>query len=257
MLPLLCYFSAAGIALTWCVRDANAAGCFEVLRPQLHATARDMGAYREWLIYSLPRFIVLFTLIGLSALIAYWFLLQNPFGLRTTSRSIAFGAMSAGAIGLLSLPHLVAKVRFKTFLRSKAAELSKLTSLLAAEERFPQNFEPAGYRTEADWTAWHPNQANWENDPLWTGVVPVVYLRREPTFSWVVPVDWTHFLAWNLPVSSLSRGRCLPMLGPHTTAFTIEAAYELRSRPNWSVIRVDLKFGPELRGLSSATCPST
>lgn len=251
MLPLLCYFSVAGTALTWCVRDANAAGCFEVLRPQLHATARDMGAYREWLRYSLPRLIALLTFVVLSGLFASWFLLVNPLGLEALSLRAFSAVMLAGAIGLLSLPHLTAGLRFRKFLCRKAAEFSNLSALRSSDEQFALNFEPANYRTEHGWTAWHPTSSQWEHDPIWTDVVPVVYLRRQPEFSFAIPVDWSHVLAWNLPTSSLIPGQPLPMLGSHASGFTIQSAHVLRNQPNWSAIRVDLEFGPDLDDESS------
>lgn len=246
MLPLLCYFSAAGIALTWCVCDANASGCFEVLRPQLHATARDMGAYRVWLIYSLPRLTTLITLVVLSALFATWFLLANPLKLATLPQWASSAVLLAGAIGMLSLPHLTARLRFRKSFRRKAAELSKLSALLTSAEQFAINFEPANYRTEHGWTAWHPTTTQWERDPIWAGIVPVVYLRREPELSFAVPFDWSHFLAYNLPPGCLTPGKPLPMVGPHTTGFKILSAYQLRSQPLWTAIQVDLEFGPEL-----------
>lgn len=205
-----------------------------------------MGAYREWLLYSLPRLIALLTFVVISGLFAFWFLLVNPLGLEALSLRTFFAVMLAGAIGLLSLPHLTARFRFQEFLRRKAAELSNLSPLLSSEEQFARNFEPAKYHTNHGWTAWHPTNSQWEHDPVWTDVVPVVYMRREPELSFAVPVDWSHFLAWNLPASSLIAGQALPMLGPHTTGFKIRLAYGLRSQPNWSAIQVDLEFGPDL-----------
>lgn len=246
MLPVLCYLTATGIALTWCLRDPNATGCFEVMRPHLHVTARDMGAYREWLLYSLPRLTSLLTLVLLSMLFTFWFLLVNPLDLATLPLRVFSAIMLAGSIGMFALPHLTAKLRFQQLLQSKAAELSKLSPLLSSEEQFARNFEPAKYHTNHGWTAWHPTNSQWEHDPVWTDVVPVVYMRREPELSFAVPVDWSHFLAWNLPASSLIAGEALPMLGPHTTCFKIRSACGLRSQPNWSAIQVDLEFGPDL-----------
>ena len=182
------------------------------------------------------------TLVGLGIAVTVRFFEQNPFGVGQFSRTIAFGTMLIGSLGLLSFPHVVAQVRFRRRLFLKASELSKLASLWASEDEALRQLESADYHTDGGWTAWHPHESNWQQDKCWAGIVPVVYLRREPVSSLIVPVDWEYFLAWNLPIETVIRGHCLPVHGPGQTTFNIDAAYELKGRPGWSVIRAQLEI---------------
>ena len=240
MIPLFCYLAIAVVAVTWCMSDTNATGAYEVLRRSLHATAHDMGAYGEWLSYSLPRCVVLFTLVGLSTGASFLLLQQNPFGLGQLLRTILFATMLIGSLGLLLLPYVCARVRFRRYLVSKAAEFSKLASLCQSEEETLRQLEPANYHTDDKWTAWHPKMNIWKQDECWADIVPVVYLRREPVPSLIVPVDWQHFLAWNFPSESCIPGQCLPVHGPGVATFSINATYKLPGRPGWSVVSAAL-----------------
>ena len=124
-------------------------------------------------------------------------------------------------------------------LYSKAAELSELVAIVSSEQGIQQHLEPdelGAFGGHDGWTAWHPRQEHFEDNPLWAGLVPVIYLHQEKGTSVIVPVDWEHLLAWKLPQGSILLGKLLPI----SPRFSAKNLHELRGCEGWSVVQADM-----------------
>ena len=239
MLILGLYVLIVLILLSWVAMDNNAIAAFEILKRNIHRTARDMGMYRQWLLYSLPRAALLISLVIAGFVVATWILRQNPFGLGWAGRGAVFAVMFVCTIAMLAVPHLWLYFHRKRFLYCKAGELMKLVSIVSSNEGVRQHLEQA----EADvfdgvdgWTAWHPRNQWWNEEPLWTGLVPVVYLHESSETSLIVPVDFETLLAWKLPDNRIAPASLMPVL-PHLWVNTVSS---LRGREGWSIVRAEI-----------------
>jgi hypothetical protein len=163
---------------------------------------------------------------------------ENAWELEQRSRIALLCVMVAGSFMVVALPHLVAYVRYVRALYSHAAALDKLIVLINSKEDFRNLFEPADYHAINGWTAWHPSVERWQNDKVWTDLVPVVYLNWATGLSVIVPLSWSSFLAWKLS-DDISAGTQLPFHGPQETTFCVNSIHRLCGRCNWSVIRAD------------------
>lgn len=233
------YLLSILVALSWVALDSKAIAAFEMLKKRLHCTARDMGMYREWLFQSLLRAALLLTLVVAGIVVASSILQQNPWGLGWVGRFSLFAVMLTCSLALLTLPYLSAYLRLKWFLYFKAAELMRLVSIVSSTEGVRQHLEPADFDVFDGidgWTAWHPRKEGWNEEPLWSGLTPVVYLHQDTEISFIVPVDFEHFLAWKLPSGSVTPGNLMP-IGPRCST---KAVSDLRGREGWSVVHADI-----------------
>ncbi len=241
MLCLGLYLIVTLIALSWVMLDHNARAAFEVFEWSLHSTAREMGMYREWLLQSLIRAVLLISFVIIGIVAATWMLLQNPWNLEWLGRASLFAAMITFSIATLVMPHLSAHVRLWRFLNFKATELSDLVSVLSTNEGVYCSLEPAeqGVFDGADgWTAWHPRAEEWKENPLWSGLVPVVYLYQSTATSLIVPVDFEHFLAWKLPDGGIMPGKLMPFW----PSCLVKAVRRLRGCEGWSIVHAELQI---------------
>jgi hypothetical protein len=227
------------IALCWVALDSNATAAFEILKKQLHGTARDMGMYWKWLLQSLLRAALLTSLVLAGIVVATRMFQQNPWDLeRLASRSL-FAAMLTSSLALLAMPQLSAHLRLQRLLDSKAAGLTQLVAALSSEEGVRQHLEPAEHPFAGvdGWPAWHPKQEQWEGNRLWSDLVPVIYRRQETETSLIIPMDFEHFLAWKLPAEIATPGTWMPIW----PRFSVKSARDLRGRKGWSVVKADLE----------------
>lgn len=227
-------------ALLWVFMDRDAAEAFQFLRSTTRATARDMGLYRQFARDNLLRLALLTILASVGVATALAMFANNPFNLEHVSRGILLAIMLAGAIALFRLPFLFGYLRFQRFVYSKTASLADLLRVAESATEIHRHLDDAGYATQGGWTAWHPNQHDFDHNSLWSGIVPVAYLRQGSRPSVVVPVDFCRFLAWNFP-ADLKVGEELPFTGPGDTRFFATAMRKLRGRFGWSIIYADME----------------
>lgn len=234
------YSLAFLIALLWAWTDRDAAEAFDFLRRTTRQTARDMGLYQQFARDNLLRLALLTILASVCVVTALAMFVNNPFNLEQLIRGGVLTAMLAGAIAIFRLPHLLAFLRFQRFVYSKTARLADLLRVTESETEIHRQLVDAGYATQGGWTAWHPNQHDFDHNSLWRGLVPVAYLWRGSRPSVVVPVDYRCFLAWNLP-ADLKAGEELPFTGPGDTRFFVTAMRKLVGRFGWSIIYADME----------------
>jgi len=252
MLILGAYLLLVLIALSWVALDNNATAAFEILNSCLHRTARDMGMYWKWLLQSLLRAALLITLVVTGVVAAAWILQQNPWGLGWLGKASLFAVMLTCSLALFALPHLSAYLRLKRFLSFKAAELVKLVSIVSSEEGVRQHLVQAdlGVFGGVDgWTAWHPREEGWNEEPFWSGLDPVVYLHQDAEVSFIVPVHMasSYFLAWNLPSGSVTPGNLMP-ISPRCAT---KAVSDLRGRKGWSVVHAEFDVDSFIDGAAA------
>jgi len=244
MLILGLYLIIILIALSWVALDGNATSAFEIFNRNLHPTARQMGMYWEWAFGSLLRVIFLATLVMFGIVASTWMQQENSWGFGWNAKSIVFSFMLISSLALFALPHLSVHFRLKRFLYFKAEELTNLVSIVSSKEGIRQHLEPAefdSFHGEDGWTAWHPSEEGWNENPLWEGLVPVVYMHQEAEPSLIVPVDWEYFLVWKLPSGSITPGNLMPIC----PCFTVKAVHNLRGREGWSVVQADMEVDEE------------
>ncbi len=229
------------VALSWVVLDNNAVVAFEIFNRELHSTARAMGMYWQWLLQSLLRAMLLISCVVAGLMAAIWMLEQNPWGLGRLGRASLFVGLFTCSIAILALPHLSACFRLRRFLRFKAAELAELVASLSSNEGVRRHLEPAAldrFSGVDGWTAWHPRNERWNEEPFCAGLTPVVYLHQGTETSLIVPVDFEYFLAWKLPDGSVTPGKLMPIRPP----CFVKSVSGLRRREGWSVVRANLEI---------------
>lgn len=232
------------VALCWVSWDNNAIAAYEVLKKNLHSTARDMGMYREWLLQSTLRLALLLTLVAMGIVAAFSVLQHNPWSFGVRGKATLFATMLACSLALFAMPHLSAKLRLKSFLYFKATELEELVSIVSSNEGIRKNLEPAemdAFDGTNGWSAWHPLDERWSEGPIWEGLVPLIYLHQDTETSFIIPVDFEHFLAWKLPEGSVTPGSLMP-IRPNCSVMTVS---ELRGRKGWSVVQADIDIEEE------------
>jgi hypothetical protein len=222
-------------ALIWLGVDKNATGAFEFVRRNLHTTARDMGMYSEWVRYSLGRLVFLTILVILNVTLSAWTFATNPLDFGLAPRGTMLAAMLAGSLALVALPFLAARLRFLQFVYSKTAQLAELVAVANSGSEVQHHLDVAKYETRCGWTAWHPKQQDFERNPLWSEMVPVIFLLQGIRPSVVVPIDFTYFLAWNLP-GEVQPGEPLPCWGN----FLVETVHKIPWRSGWSVVCAEM-----------------
>jgi hypothetical protein len=224
-------------ALIWVGVDRDAIEAFEFLSRNSHANARCMGIYSEFVRYSLGRLAFLTIIVTLNVVVAFLMFAKNPLNFEPSIRGTVLGTMLAGSLVLFAMPHLSVYLRLKHFLYFKAAELRNLVSIVSSKEMVRQQLKPSDIFDGQDgWTAWHPSEEAWKENPLWAGLVPLVYLHQDAEPSLIVPVDGEYFLAWKLPCGSVTPGNLMPVL-PH---YCVKAVHNLRGREGWSVVQAEL-----------------
>jgi hypothetical protein len=178
MVILGLYIFVIFIALIWVSSDSDSMSAFEFFRKDLHTTAREMGVYREWLVHSLVRFVVLLILVLVNIAVASSVLKENPWDLVQPTRTAVFGVMIGGALALFSLPCIFTRLRFVLYLYWKSAELSALISIIGSASEVRRRLEPAKYDTTDGWTAWHPTRNEWQENKLWAGLTSIKFLYQ-------------------------------------------------------------------------------
>lgn len=241
LLNLPLHLLVALITLFWIVLDKNAIAAFEISKWHLHGTARDMGIYWEWFLQSVLRAALLISCVVGGAAVSVLMLQQNAWGLGWAARTSLFAVMLACSIALFAMPHVAAHIRLRRFLYQKATELIRLASMLSTDDGICRRLESVSQGTEAfggvdGWSAWHPRHEEWSEESFWSGLVLVVYLNRDGETSLIFPVDFGHFLAWNLPDGSVTPGELMP-IRPRCIATEVR---ELQGLNGWSVVRADL-----------------
>jgi hypothetical protein len=239
-MSFLClYILVIFAALIWVGVDRNAIGPFEFLSRNNHATARDMGIYSEWVRHSLGRLAFLTIIVTLNVVVAFLMFAKNPLNFGQSIRGTVLGTMLVGSLLLFAMPRLSVYLRLKKFLYFKAAELTNLVSIVSSKEGVRQHLKPSEldlFHGHDGWTAWHPSEEAWNENPLWAGLVPLVYLHQDAEPSLIVTVDGVLFLAWNLPCGSVTPGKLMPICPLRS----VKAVHNLRGRVGWSVVQAEL-----------------
>lgn len=231
-------------ALCWVSLDNNSIAAYEVLKKNPHTTARDMGMYWEWLLQSVLRSALLLTLVVIGIVATFSVLQHNPWGFGWVGKASAFAIMLTCSLALFAMPYFSAKLRLRTFLYHKATELEKLVSIVSSDRGIRQNFEPAemdAFDGADGWSAWHPRIEGWSEEPIWAGLVPLIYLHQDTETSFIIPVDFEHFLAWKLPEGSVTPGNLMP-IRPNCSVMTVN---ELSGLKGWSVVQADIDIEEE------------
>ncbi len=234
------YFAVLAFACLWVTVDKDARGAFECLSKMLHSTARSMGIYGQFLCYSAGRLLVLLTLVLLAVSAAFGVLHHNPLGLSPNGRGLIFVGMILGAAAITVLPWLASRLRFARLLRSVAAEFEDMVVSLPLGQERSSHWDVAQYDTTNGWTAWHPKQATFERDGVWSAIVPLFFVGSGTQPSVMYPIDFEYFLAWRLP-NDLKPGDTMPFFA-WKTDFLVKSVTPLRGRPGWSVVRADMEL---------------
>jgi hypothetical protein len=236
-------------AIIWVTLDKYAPGAFEFFYSSTHECARAMGMYGEWIRYSLGRLAFLSILVAMSLMATHLAFYSNPLELRPLSRWVLLSVMLTGSLLLIALPQLASRLRFIKLIYTKSAMFSELSTQIFDDTEFKKSWELADYATEHQWTAWHPKMEdveNYERDPRWKDMVPVIYLRQGKQQSLVATTDFEYFLAWNW-LREVDVAEALPFTGPGDTRFFLRSIRQLPGRPGWTVIHAEMEdFEDEL-----------
>ena len=198
-----------------------------------------MGLYWKWLLQCALRFALLLALVVSGIVAAFFVLQQDPWSFGWGGRVALFAIMLTCSLALFALPHFAASFRFKTFIYRKVTELEELVSIFSSNEGIWKNLEPAkkdAFGGVDGWSAWHPIGERWNEEPIWGGLVPLNYLHQGTETSFIIPIDFEHFLAWKFPEGIATPGNSMP-IRPHCS---IREVKELRGRKGWSVVQADI-----------------
>jgi len=246
------YFLVALVAIVWVIRDTRATEVFELFRLHLHKIARELGCYRSWFLHCLRKTALLVSLVAIGIWAAVSTAQLNPFEFGAHGRTFCFRLMVFGSLSVFALPHLSVWVRRQRLLHRKATQLSELVSIVSSENGVLDRLEPGTFDAENGWTSWHPSEDYYFNDPVWDGLVPVVYLHRGAEPSFMVPIDFSYFLAWQLPEGTASPGRWLPIY----PRCTVRKVRDFGRRKGWHVIRTELQEAGVLPSFVGVELPS-
>lgn len=227
-------------ALLWVAVDKYSTGSFEFFSKIRHECARDMGMYPEWLRYTLGRLALLSLLMAISAFAAVRVFASNPLELNLSGQWLLLSSMLVGTALLLALPFLADRMRFIRMLYTKTTALTNQFSLADWQPEIQNNWDNTGYATSQSWTAWHPRVNELEHDPVWSVLVPVIYLHLGVQPSIVVTFNWEYFLAWKWPGETRINAP-LPFTGPGNTRFFIKSERQLPGRAGWSIIHAEME----------------
>lgn len=225
-------------AVIWVTLDKNASGTFEIFSANLHQCARAMGMYWEWVRYSFGRLVFLSFLVILSLGSTGHVFQNNPIDLEESSKWLLLAVMLTGTLLVIASPPLADRLRFIKLIYVKVRHFSDVGLADLSSDSAP--LEPADYATESSWSAWHPILEDYEQDPVWRDMAPVLYLCKSAQTSLVVTIDFEYFLACNWP-GEVHAKEPLPFTGPGDTRFIVESIRQLPCRPGWTIIHAEME----------------
>lgn len=229
------------LTLLWIACDRETACVFDVFGKSFYYVWYESGERWRILLTYGWRLAALCSLILLNGILACRVLVENPLQLGSEVHVIVFAAMIAGSVAVFPWIYVAERFRWRRKLRSTARQLSDFAERLVTDSDFAETLRRADYDTKAPWTAWHPNQEQWEAKQFFQGVVPVAYVRNDSIQSVLFPVDWQTFLAWHLPPNVIAPGRDLPFHGALESSFRVKSVTRLRGCPDWNVIATEMQ----------------
>jgi len=144
----------------------------------------------------------------------------------STSMKVAWGVAVTLAAAIVPWHFTLVAIQGRREIDSLINEITGTAQRIASTSDMNTAFDPAGYDNADDWSAWHPNQADFEgagNASVWQRVVPVFYTSPTHPGTVVVPIDWSNFAVWG-PIPAFPKiGADLPFRGPGQTGFRLRS----------------------------------
>ena len=240
---LVAYILLMLLAVLWIAWDFETFFIFDVFGKNFHYVWFDSGQRWTHLFTYGWRLAGLCTLVLLNGVLSYRFYAANPFQLGPSSHFIWFAIMLTASFAAIPWIYMAHRLRWQRQIRWTALQLSDFAKRITTDPEFIQTMQQADYATDEPWTAWHPKQQDRqsdENKQLWSGLVPVVYVRNDASRSALFPVDWEMFLAWNASVQLTRIKSDLPIRGPFDSSFRVKSVQQLRGYPNWRLISTEM-----------------
>jgi hypothetical protein len=237
-LPLVGYFLLSVTGVLWIALDAETAYIFDVFGKNIDFMWRHSGQRWKFTFMYGWRLLALVLLIGVCIYLA-WPLAFAVSNARGTAIIVLVG-LALIPFSLLPWIYIANGIRFRRTLRNTARQLTPIVNELAAASDISTILDKADYRLDPPWSAWHPKDVD-----DWPQVVPVAYVRTEPTPTVVFPYDWETFLAWNLGDQLSNSGTNLPFNGPGETTFKLRCITPLVGVPEWSLVYAEMEIGDD------------
>jgi hypothetical protein len=232
------------LALLWIAYDVETIYIFDVFGKNFHYVWFDSGQRWTHLFTYGWRLAVICTFVLLNGVLSYRFYAANPFQLGPSLHVIVAAIMLVASFAAIPWIYVAHRLRWQRRIHWTASQLSEFITRITAAPDLEHTLQRADYDTDAPWTAWHPNQKDWQSDAdrdLWSGLVPVVYVRNAPPRAALFPIDWEMFLAWNVPIEVSEVNKNLPIHGPCDSSFCVESVKQVRGCPNWSLITTEIQ----------------
>ncbi len=238
---LIAYALLTLLAMLWIAKDVETIYIFDVFGKSFHYVWFESGQRWTHVFTYGWRLIALCSFLLLNALLSYRICADNAFDVRPAVQLVLFAVMLS--VSILPVPwiYVAHRLRWQRMIRATAIRLAGIVERTTVDSDLSQAFDPAVYKTEEPWTAWHPKQGEWKANKLWDGLVPVVYLHNGPDRSALFPIDWEIFLAWNIPGNCVRINSDLLVHGALESSFRVESVEELRGCPNWWLVRTEMR----------------
>ena len=260
MNTLIAYALLTLLALTWIASDAETIYIFDVFGKNFRYVWFESG--QRWKHVSAYgwRLAVVCSLVVLNVILSYRIYAVNPFDLGSAFQLSVAAALAAASFTPIPSIYVAHHLRWQHQIRSAAFRLTELVESVTVDSDPEQTFDRANYKTKEPWTAWHPTLERWRADDVWRGLVPVLYLRKEPR-STLIPIEPETFLAWNIPSDCIRINNNLPFCGALDSSFRVKSMTPIRGCPNWWLVRTEMRTeldavfvgrGRTVKGLDSA-----
>jgi hypothetical protein len=239
---LLIGIAASVVCLIWIALDAGTEEVFIVYGPMLR-TAWQMKA---WSVFASCgwRLALIAGVILLNVPPAYQATIGN--GVNTGTAIVAVWCLAVLlAIGLVPWTFLMRSARKRRFTNATALILKETATHLSTVPDLSSGLEPAEYKNESGWDAWHPNSQCFQSadgQKLWSRAVPVVYTSAEFPRTVVIPIDWSDFCVWGGRPTFAGFHKLLPFGGPGTARFRVGPNIRRLEVADCWIVRAELEL---------------
>jgi hypothetical protein len=240
ILLIVGYLILLAAGLLWITLDAETAYIFDVFGKQFDYMWYHSGQRWKFTFMYGWRLLTLVLLIAVCAYLA-WLLVSAISDWRAAA-ILLFVTLTVIPLCLLPWIKAASRIRFQRILHNRAKQLTPVAQSLAAAQDISAILDDAQYRTEPDWSSWHPKSID-----DWPEIVPVAYVHSPPAVTILFPVDWDTFLAWKLLGQLPDAGSLLPFNGPFDSTFVLRQVRPLHGEPDWTLVHAELLLNKERR----------
>lgn len=241
---LVAYIVLTFLVVLWIAWDSETICIFDVFGKSFHYVWFDSGKRWTFLFAYGWRLAVVCTVVLVNTGLCYRLYAANPFQLGAPIHALAFAIMFAGSFTAIPWIYMAERIRWRRQVHRAALRLTELAKRMTTDQDYVQTLQRADYATEEPWTAWHPNDHEWQTEEgkqFWSDLLPVVYVRDDSHGAVVFPIDFESFLGWNIPGELGRVDSELPFRGPFDASFRVKSVWPLRGCSGWCLIRTEMR----------------